>query len=393
MRVLALGCAGSAGSVAVSTAAAFPAIEEIVIADLRGRAAERLAGRLGGRCRGIELDVTDRRALATALEGCDVVVATVGPYFRFGTSILESAIEAGVHYLDICDDWQPTLDMLALDARAAAAGITAIIGMGVSPGICNMLCMQAIAALDEPRELVTCWNLSSSLREELAPMLSSGRASAAMQHLLHECAITIKAYRDGQVAECAPLEHHTVDYPGIGAIGGWTIGHPEPLTVPRYVAGFRYTANLMRAEEAVVHRIAAAARKLGDDDQDLPGVATALMFELEQALGECSGAAGDDAPALFALARGRRGGRDTTVGATLGAIPVSRERHATLMAHVTGVPLAVALKMLSEGAITARGVLAPEGAIAPEAFFRELAPYCVYPEPVGTGDLVRISSS
>ena len=54
-----------------------------------------------------------------------------------------AAIEAGAHYLDICDDWEPTLDMLELGERARARGVTAVIGMGASPGLTNLLAMKA----------------------------------------------------------------------------------------------------------------------------------------------------------------------------------------------------------------------------------------------------------
>jgi saccharopine dehydrogenase-like NADP-dependent oxidoreductase len=39
----------------------------------------------------------------------------------------------------------------------------------------------------------------------------------------------------------------------------------------------------------------------------------------------------------------------------------------------TGAPPSIAAQMLLDGTITARGVLAPEAAITPEPFFRELS--------------------
>jgi short subunit dehydrogenase-like uncharacterized protein len=40
------------------------------------------------------------------------VLNCVGPFYRFGPPVLTAAIKAGVSYLDVCDDWEPTLDML-----------------------------------------------------------------------------------------------------------------------------------------------------------------------------------------------------------------------------------------------------------------------------------------
>ncbi|MBW2087346.1 MAG: saccharopine dehydrogenase, partial [Deltaproteobacteria bacterium] len=56
--------------------------------------------------------------------------------------------EARCHYIDINDDWEPTLDMLKLDEEARQAGITAIIGMGASPGVSNLLAVKAMSLFD-----------------------------------------------------------------------------------------------------------------------------------------------------------------------------------------------------------------------------------------------------
>ena len=43
-----------------------------------------------------------------------------------------AAIDARRNYIDVCDDPVPTLDMLAHDREAKAAGVTALIGLGAS---------------------------------------------------------------------------------------------------------------------------------------------------------------------------------------------------------------------------------------------------------------------
>ena len=79
------------------------------------------------------LDVSDRAALHSAMDGMDLAVNTCGPFFRFGVPILQAAIANGCHYLDICDDWEPTVAMLQLDQAAKTAGICATVGLGASP--------------------------------------------------------------------------------------------------------------------------------------------------------------------------------------------------------------------------------------------------------------------
>ena len=104
MKVIALGGTGGMGRYAVRTAAGFDFVEEIVVADLDGEAAGRFAGEVGEKARGAAVDVRDTGALKALLAQGDVVLNTVGPFFRFGVPILQAVIEAGRHYLDICDD-------------------------------------------------------------------------------------------------------------------------------------------------------------------------------------------------------------------------------------------------------------------------------------------------
>ena len=75
MRVLALGCAGGMGSVAVHAAMDYEAVKEIVIADLNEESAMALAEQLGDKAQAIRLDVTDSEALGAAIENSDVVVS------------------------------------------------------------------------------------------------------------------------------------------------------------------------------------------------------------------------------------------------------------------------------------------------------------------------------
>ena len=59
------------------------------------------------------------------MKNINIVVNTCGPFFKFGEPILSAAIDSGCHYLDICDDWEPTLEMMKLDANAKSAGVSA----------------------------------------------------------------------------------------------------------------------------------------------------------------------------------------------------------------------------------------------------------------------------
>jgi saccharopine dehydrogenase-like NADP-dependent oxidoreductase len=157
MKVLILGGGGEMGRYACVAAAGDPAVDELTIADRNAEAAGELADRLGDKAVPMELDVTDAGALADAIGGTDIVLNTVGPFHRWGQVVLEAAIEGRKSYADINDDWQPTVEALELGDRAAEAGVTAIVGLGASPGISNMLAAVAMRELDQVDRVLTGW--------------------------------------------------------------------------------------------------------------------------------------------------------------------------------------------------------------------------------------------
>jgi saccharopine dehydrogenase-like NADP-dependent oxidoreductase len=118
MKVLAIGGSGGMGRYAVAAMQDFDTVERIVVADLNVESAGRFVAQLNDKVSAIGLDVSDTIAMREAMADADLVVNTAGPFYRFGVPILQAAIDENCHYIDICDDWAPTLEMLKLDASA-----------------------------------------------------------------------------------------------------------------------------------------------------------------------------------------------------------------------------------------------------------------------------------
>ncbi len=152
-RILALG-AGAMGNVAAQVVGSFKEVGSITIGDLDLTAAQSVAAACGEKARARRIDVTDHAALIEEMRQVDIVMNCVGPFFRFGVPVLQAAIEARIDYLDFCDDPEPTKSMHELYARAREANITAIIGLGASPGITSILAARAREELDETEELI-----------------------------------------------------------------------------------------------------------------------------------------------------------------------------------------------------------------------------------------------
>ena len=168
MKILAIGGCGSMGRYAMKAAQHYSSIDKIIIADINKETARTFAASLNQKVSAIQLDVNDDSALRQAMEDINIVVNTCGPYFKFGAPILAAAISSGCNYIDICDDWEPTIDMMKLDAKAKSAGVSATIGLGASPGLTNLMALIAIRELDEVTTVYTGWDIGGTSLDENA---------------------------------------------------------------------------------------------------------------------------------------------------------------------------------------------------------------------------------
>jgi lysine 6-dehydrogenase len=374
MRVVVVGGAGAMGAVAVTELAAYPEITELVIADRNERAAHEVADRArqrahtGLRVEPVRLDLDQPEDLKLLLDGAHVCVNTAGPFYRYGTVVLQAAIEAGTNYADICDDWEPTEEMLSLTDQARAAGVTAIVGMGASPGALNLLAALATARLDTVDQLHVAWPIDVPVGEnaEADPDESlvdaHGEPSAAAVHWMQQISGTIRVFKDGRFEDLEPLQPVTLDYPGFGTGTAYTVGHPEPITLP--------TSLGVRTGE-LDNRSAALAL-------DRPGARRTVAAIAGSATRRGPG----HLPGFFAFASGMRRGSMMQVGATVRSFPPG-------MAAATGIPLAIAVRQLITEEQLVRGVLPPEAVVKPEPFFAELAAHC---QPsVAPDDLVHVT--
>jgi len=389
MKALVLG-AGGMGRYAARTAAGFEFVDELVVADLDETTACRFAEELDGPTRGERVDVTDDADLARVMDGVSVVLNTVGPFFRLGPPVLRAAIRAGCHYLDINDDWESTEAMLAMADQARQRGVTAVIGMGASPGMSNLLGVTAIRELDEVREVYCGFDLDAAM-----PETRGDKPSAASIHGIHQLTGTIRVFDAGAFVNERPMRRIDLDYPGLGPRAGWTMGHPEAITFPRYFPSLERSVIVMTIDPT--NRWAMQALRVLIDAKLLSIERAAAWIERLEGVGkpvktpddylrELGDEASPKLPPVFALATGVKEGKPATAAAAILSAP------ATGMGGATGVPLAVALAALRPDGELRRGVFAPEGIVDPKEFFDSLAPRCS-PAKRGMEDLLLISRS
>jgi saccharopine dehydrogenase-like NADP-dependent oxidoreductase len=216
----------------VEELAAAEGVGHVTIADRNLEAARRIAGRLAGRpakVDAVQLDAGDQPRLVQALRGYDVAASALGPFYLFETDLVRAAVEAGVDYASVCDEWEPAGAVIdQFDAPARQRGVTILTGLGTSPGLTNVGIRYFAQRLD----------VLQRADVYVYQPLDAGGGEAVIRHMLHVISGRVVAWRGGQrVMVPACSEELQVEFPQFGAITVWNMGHAEPETVPRFLPG------------------------------------------------------------------------------------------------------------------------------------------------------------
>ncbi len=364
-KVVVLGGAGGIGSVAVSALATMNDFGEIVVADVREEAAREVAAKVGDErlvARGF--DATSAESLAGVLEGHDVVCNCVGPFYRFGPPILEAAIEAGVDYVDVCDDLEPTRTMLELDGKAKERGVKALVGMGNSPGLANVFVkMVADNFLDEVHAAHIMHIHGGEPTE----------GPAVIKHRIKAMVDPVPLYVDGDFIEVMQLEDdgaaHTIetDFHRVGSYPVFPYPHPETITLPKYIPGLKHATNrgvifplsYFRLTQDMVRVGACTYEPLQVGDRNVVPIDFSVSHILSRRA-DLLQEAGVTGPAgcLKVEVGGVKGGASRSYVFQLSSSTAGA-------GEGTGIPAAAGAALMGRGSVKGPGVLPPEAALSP----------------------------
>ena len=286
--------------------------------------------------------------MQSLLDGAQLVINMVGPYYRTAGIVLEAAIAAGADYMDICDDVDATMSILERDTAARQAGIVALVGMGSSPGMSNILIRAANDALGGADEANIYWTVD----------LADLESDAVIRHIWHCFNLPGDGGELRPVPSWSELDWLEVEFPApVGRQAVVRLAHPEPLTSLRFLP----------------------IKRASNFGGVAPVSALVMSWALALATDARRGASEHEAAALELFRSFQRRERGSPrVGSGL-IIDVTRGdagfRYASgssgSMDDATGIPAAAgALLMLSEKALP-KGVIAPE-CLRPAEFFEQL---------------------
>jgi saccharopine dehydrogenase (NAD+, L-lysine-forming) len=366
-KVVVLGGCGAVGSVAARTLAGQDLFSEVVIADANVARAEGLAAALGTKASAARFDAQDGASVRAVVRGADVVLNCVGPFYKTVKTILAAVLEEKVPYVDVCDDVDVTLEVLEWDARAKAAGVTALIGMGSSPGATNLLARLAAESLLDETDSIDIFHAHGG-----EPFEGEG----VIGHRFHCMSIDIPMFLDGELKYVRYFEpdgialRQTFDFPVLGeGILLYPYPHPEQVTLPRFLK-VKQVTNKGTVLPAAYYDLTREMCRLGLASKEPVTVGGRPVVPYDFAVAyivrerECilrETAFGNQRGCCSVVAKGRKGGEYCEYRFHMAS-------QTQALGEGTGIPAAIGAMMMQQGRIAPKGVLPPEGCVNPMEF-------------------------
>ncbi len=391
MHIVVLGGGGAMGRITVRALAEDARVTQVTVADLRQEAAERVVAWLGqGRekARAVACDVRDHDALVGQLRGAQVLLNATD--YPFNLDVMRAALAARVHYADLGGLFHMTRRQYELHDAFQEAGLTAVLGIGSTPGITNILARVAADQLDRVDRLdvrIGSGDLRATPTSADAPFV----APYSIRTIFDECTLEPMVFRNGRFSAVPPMSgQEEIMFPApLGHATAMYTLHSEVALFPTSFKGLRHAsfkiafpteflAQLkllvgvgLAGTEPVAVRTQGSREPVNIAPREL--FVALLQAQQAQQTANAANAEPSDCDVLRVVAEGRRNGAPVSLVEEMIVRPYKPWRIGAGDLD-TGVPLALAGLLLA-GGDAPRGALGAELVFDPPTFLRELARY------------------
>jgi len=300
------------------------------------------------------------------MKGFDVVANCTN--IRNSILILEVAVEVGAHYLDLTGSLH--LEKIKLDGNARKAGITAILTLGVTPGITNVLAKHGVNQLDETDRI----QVSFAAFRPIAP------SPGLLDTLLHQFDPLQEEryyYKDGKYITVPPFSGvKTIVFSDpVGPQTTYLLSHAETSTLSRFIGGVGSVETRGTWGDKVMHafKIFIECGLFNEKPIKVNDHLIAPRDFLREHLIQWKPEGEETERYVTFLNIEVSGKKDGKARKCTYNVKHPLDWHEKAAAKMTGIPMSIGAQMLARGEIKAKGVLPPEMTIEPEPFLAQLA--------------------
>lgn len=377
MKIVVLG-AGIQGNIAVTDLCdkdLSPGEKDIIIADYDQKKAKDVADRLG--VRAVFCDVTDHEKLIQTIKGADVVINCV--QYNWNVDIMKACLEVKAHYIDMGGLFHVTRKQFELHEDFLKAGLTAVLGMGSTPGTMNVMAGYAASQLDTVREAHAICACGDFTRTQAVIGIPYSLLTVMEEHTMDPWIL-----RDGELVpvKAGSGQEIIAFSEPIGLAEAFYCIHSEPAQFARSFKdkGIReasFKLSLPKDFEDRVKFLAdvgfATDEKILVDGMEVNPLKTlvAVVNRYLERYDDAEDGKLNDCDVLRAVVKGTRDGVEKEI-VVESVIRTSEKWGFMAGALDTGVPPSIVAQMLVNGQITARGACSPEQCVPALAYFKEL---------------------
>ena len=341
----------------------------VLLLDADLAAGRRIAARYGAGTTEVDTaDACDPKALAERVKGAAAIV-NCGPYV-FNLSVMDAALRARCHYLDLGGLFHTTRKQLARDAEFRRAGLLAVLGMGSAPGIMNVL---ARAAADPLRKVtaIKVYNGGADFTKYDAPV-AFGFAPATV---LDEFTLAPMVFSKGRFRAAKPLSGGEDFFFELGLQKVHYSLHSEVATLPLSyrTKGIRECFFKIAYDPELIAKLKFLIELgLTDREAGARGVSPRdVLLDCFKRLPPPPDVI-DDRDALSVVVEGEDARGPLEIRHDIVATP-QRRPPLSAVARDTGFPPAIVTQMILAAKIRERGVLPPERCVPVKPFLAALA--------------------
>ncbi len=319
-------------------------------------------------------DVSGIKSMVKSLKGIDVVIHAV--HHEFNLNVMKACLKSKTHYIDLGGLYHYTKRQLKLNKKFRKANLTAIIGMGASPGITNVMAKYASRFLDKIYAVdIRIGSADFSTYKQESPLSNS----YSLQTIIEEFTWNPAIFSNGRAKFVEPMSGRE-EYRFPSPVGmqkpQYTI-HSEIATLP-YTLKAKNVSFKIAFDDDFVEKMK-MLKDLGflsdekimlkNNEFVIKDISLEILKKLPQSIPDKI----KQYEIIRVIVKGKRGNKNKTI-----VIDVHIKGVNETLDKDTGVPPSIVAQMIAENKINQRGVFPPESIVPEKEFFKGLAKRKIY---------------